>query len=75
MSEEEYPDDEYIDNENDPCGFDEIEDETIPLFKEEKIGFDEVVGGGIELKIENLSNHDHMMEEKVLDALRKGKLK
>jgi len=74
MSEEEYPEDEYIDSDNDPCGFDEVEDETIPLFKEEKIGFDEVVGG-IELKIKNLSNYDHMMEKKVLEALRTGKLK
>jgi len=66
---------EYIDNENDPQGVEEItkEDYSIPL-DEEKVNFDEVFES-VKTKITDLTNYDHMMEEKVLDALRKGKLK
>jgi len=66
---------EYIDNENDPQAVEKItkEEYTIPL-DEEKVNFDEVFES-VKTKITNLTNYDHMMEEKVLDALRKGKLK
>ena len=66
---------EIIHNENDPQAVEKItkEDYTIPL-DEEKVNFDEVFES-VKAKITNLSNYDHMMEEKVLDSLRKGKLK
>ena len=74
MSEEEYTDDEYIGKDNDPCG---VEVEGVDYFvvdDEEKIGFDEVFET-VKTKMVNLTNYDHMMEKKVLDSLRKGKLK
>ncbi len=66
---------EYIDNENDPQAVEKItkEEYTIPL-DEEKVNFDEVFES-VKTKITNLTNYDHMMEEKVLDSLRRGKLK
>ncbi len=66
---------EYIDFENDPQAVEEItkDDYTIPL-DDEKVDFDEVFET-VKTKIINLSNYDHMMEEKVLDALRRRKLK
>ena len=66
---------EYIDNENDPQAVEKIteEDYTI-LLDDEKVNFDEVFES-VKTKITDLTNYDHMMEKKVLDALRKGKLK
>lgn len=74
-NEEEYPQDEYIDNENDPQAVEKIteEDYTIPE-NDEKIEFDEIFET-VRTKITNLANYDQMMEKTVLDALRKGKLK
>jgi len=78
MSDEWYEDEdieEYITNENDPQAVEKItkEDFTI-LDNDEKINFDEVFET-VRTAITNLTNHDHMMEQKVLDALRRGKLK
>ncbi len=78
MSDEWFEDEEfeeYITDENDPQTVEKItkEEYTIPL-DEEKVNFDEVFES-VKTKITNLTNYDHMMEEKVLDALRKGKLK
>lgn len=74
-NEEEFSEDEYIDGENDPEWVEKIteEDYTIPE-NDEKIDFDEVFET-VRSKITNLTNHDKIMEEKVLDALRNGKLK
>ena len=73
--EEEFIDDEYIDSENDPQAVEEIrkEDYTIPD-NEEVVEFDEVFET-VKSQITNLSKYDHMMEKKVLNALRKGELK
>lgn len=76
MSEEEYTDDEYIGKDNDPCSVEKITEDNSILIeeKEEVIEFDKVFET-VRAKITNMTNYDHMMEEKVLDALRKGKLK
>ena len=73
--EDENFDDEYITDENDPQAVEKIteEDYTIPD-DEKKIDFDEVFES-VRAKITDLTNHDRMMEEKVLDSLRSGKLK
>ena len=75
MSDEWFEDEEYINDENDPEWVEKItkEDYTIPL-DDEKVNFDEVFDT-VRTKITNLTNHDHMMEQKVLDSLRRGKLK
>ncbi len=75
-NEEEYLDDEYIDSENDPETVEKIteeEDYTIPI-DDVKIEFDEVLEI-VKTKISNLTNYDKMMQEKVLDSLRRGTLK
>lgn len=76
MSEEEYIDDEYVDDNNDPHSVEEVtEPNSISIQDgEEIIAFDEVVET-IKTEITNFVNHDHMMEEKVLDSLRRGKLR
>jgi len=73
--EDENFDDEYITDENDPQAVEKIteEDYTIPD-DEKKIDFDEVFES-VRAKITDLTNYDRMMEEKVLDSLRSGKLK
>jgi len=73
---EEYIEEEkYIDNENDPQAVEKItEEDTVILLDETKMDFDEVFES-VKAKITNLTNYDHMMEEKVLDSLRRGKLK
>ena len=75
-SEEEYIDDEYIESENDPFSVIEItEKNSIGIEeKEEVIEFDKVYET-VKTKIVDFTNHDKMMEDKVLDALRSGKLK
>ena len=73
--EEEYLDDEYVKHHNDPHAVEKIEDEEYFVVQdEERVGFDKVFES-VKTKMVNLTNYDHMMEEKVLDALRKGKLK
>ena len=71
MSEEE-----YITNENDPHSVEKItENNSIRIEEnEETIEFDKVFET-VRTKITDFSNYDHMMEEKVLDSLRKGKLR
>ncbi len=78
MSDEWFEDEEfeeYITDENDPQSVEKItkEDYTIPL-DEQKIDFDEVFET-VRAKITDLTNYDHMMEKKVLDFLRRGKLR
>ncbi len=73
MSEEEYVDDEYIDSENDPEKVLIVpNDDYVISDNEEIVEFDEVFET-VRTKITNLTNYDHTMEEKVLDALRRGK--
>jgi len=74
--EDEEFDEEYIDDTNDPQLVEEIttkDDYTIPL-DEEKIDFDEIFET-VKSAITDLVKHDHMMNEKVLDSLMRGKLK
>lgn len=74
-NEEEYPDDEYIDNENDPQAVEKItEEDYTTIYDDEKIEFDEIFEI-VRAKITNLTNYDQMMEKKVLDSLRRDKLK
>jgi len=73
--EDEEFDDEYINNTNDPQAVEKItKEEDVISLDDVKMEFEEVFET-IKTKITDLSNYDHMMEEKVLDALRKGKLK
>jgi len=82
MVSEDYLDDEaqevveeevYINSENDPEKVSIVpEDDYVISDNEEVVEFDEVLET-VRTKITNLSNYDHMMEEKVLEALRKGK--
>jgi len=75
LSEEEYPDDEYINKDNDPCSVERVTDEDYFVVEDEQtVGFDEVFET-VSTEIVDFVKHDHMMEEKVLDALRRGKLK
>lgn len=84
MSEEEFIDDEaqevveeeeYIDSENDPEKVLIVPgDDYVTSDNEEIVGFDEVFEY-VKAKITDLTNYDHMMEEKLLDALRSGTLK
>lgn len=65
----------YIDEDNDPQKVEEIRKEDYTLIeKEEVIEFDEVFET-VRTKIHNLSNYDHIREERVLDSLRKGKFR
>jgi len=75
MSDEWFEDEEYLDSENDPQAVEKItkEDYTLPG-DEEIIEFDEVFET-VRTKISNLTNYDQMMQEKVLDSLRKRELK
>ena len=72
---EEYLEEEvYIDSENDPCAVEEVVDDYVVLEEEEEMDFDEVFET-VKSMIADLTTHDKEMEEKVLDALRSGKLK
>lgn len=70
---EDYLEEQYITNDNDPTRVEKIteEDYTIPE-KEEKIEFDKVIETVKTKMITNLTNYDHMMDQKVLDSLRRG---
>ena len=75
LSEEEYIDDEYIEEWNDPFAVKKITEEDYDDVTDEKIvDFDEVFES-VRCKITDLANYDRMMEKKVLDSLRKGTLK
>jgi len=73
---EEYIEEEkYIDNENDPQAVEKItEEDTVILLDDVKMDFDEVFET-VKTQITNLTNHDRMMEKKLLDSLRSGKIK
>jgi len=75
MSEEEFVDDEYIDDENDPEKIENItKDDDILPEEEETIGFEDVIQT-VSIKNVNLTNYDKIMEKKVFDSLRKGELR
>lgn len=76
FNEKEFVDDEYITNDNDPSRVEKIdEDNSIAIVENEiKIEHEEIEASP-KLTITNLANYDHMMEEKVLDALRKGRFR
>ena len=76
MSEEEViEEEEYINNDNDPEKVLIVpEDDYVTRDNEEIAQFDEVFEY-VRAEIMDLSNYDHMMEEKLLDALRNGELK
>jgi len=76
LQEEEGYSDEYIDEKNDPYSVKEITEENSVAIKEEEkvIGFDKVFET-VKAEVVDFVKYDHMMEEKVLDALRRGKLK
>ena len=68
-------DDEYINDENDPEKVLIVPaDDYVTSDNEEVVKFDEVFET-VRCAITNLSKYDHMMEKKVLDALRSGTLK
>ena len=82
MSEEEYDDEdqeiteeeEYIHSDNDPEKVLIVpEDDYVISDNEEIAQFDEVFEY-VRAKITDLTKYDHMMEEKLLDALRGGNL-
>jgi hypothetical protein len=66
--EEDYTDDEYIDNENDPYYADKVYDETLVIEKEEIVGFDPVFES-VRAKITDFTKHDQMMQKKFLEWL------
>ena len=76
MSEEEViEEEEYINSDNDPEKVLIVpEDDYVTRDNEEIAQFDEVFEY-VRAEIMDLSNYDHMMEEKLLDALRGGNLK
>ena len=75
-SEEDYPEDEYIDDSNDIWSGEKIteEDYTIPedeeLFEEKDIVYSIYARSDSAMK-----NHDIIMNQKVIDSLKKGKIK
>ncbi len=74
-SEEEFVDDEYLDEWNDPFEVKKIIEEDYDTVTDEKIvDFDDVFES-VRCKITDLTNHDNMMEKKVLDSLKRGILK
>ena len=80
MSEEEYDDEvieeeEYIDSDNDPEKVLIVPEDDYVISDNEKIvEFDEIFEY-VRAKITDLTKYDHMMEQKLLDALRRGNLK
>lgn len=75
MSDEWFEDEEYINSENDPEKVLIVpEDDYVISDNEEVIAFDEIFET-VKTMLTDLTKYDHMMEEKVLDALRMGKLK
>ncbi len=73
-SEEEYVDDEYIESENDPYAVEEVTEEDYAILDEEIVKEDEVVYSPDGRSEEDMKNHDLIMEKKVLDSLKRGKL-
>ena len=74
-SQEVIEEEEYIDSENDPEKVLIVpKDDYVISDNEEIVEFDEIFEY-VRAKITDLTNYDHMMEEKLLDALRGGTLK
>jgi len=79
MSEEEYDEiieeEEYVNSDNDPEKVLIVPEDDYVISDNEKITqFDEVFEY-VRAKITDLTKYDHMMEEKLLDALRRGDIK
>ncbi len=76
MQDDEYVDEEYIDEEDDPYNVKEITEENSISIKEEEevVEFDKVFET-VRAEIVDFVNYDQMMEKKVIDALRNGKLR
>ena len=76
MSEEDYIDDEYIQEDNDPYSVYEVTAEDLIIDNNEQIIEHEKILYSLDARSDRAMNqHDIMMGEKVLDSLRKGKLK
>jgi len=74
-SQEVIEEEEYVTSDNDPQKVLIVpEDDYVISDNEEIVEFDEIFEY-VRAKITDLTNYDHMMEEKLLDALRSGKLK
>jgi len=74
-SEEEYIDDEYLDELNDPFEVKKIIEEDYDTVTDEKIAdFDEVFES-VRCKVTDLAKYDNLMEKKVLDSLLRRTLK
>jgi len=72
---QEVEEEEYINSENDPTKVLIVPDDDYVISdNEEIVEFDEIFET-VRAKITNLIKYDRMMEEKVLDALRRGNLK
>jgi len=75
VSDEWFEDEECINSENDPEKVLIVpEDDYVISDNEEVIAFDEVFET-VKTMITDLTKYDKMMEDKLLDALRSGKLK
>lgn len=78
MTEKEFLDDEeYIDESNDVIQGIKVTEEEVTIVedKEEVIEHDEVIHSIHGRSQTAMQKHDHIMEEKVLDSLRRGTLK
>ena len=74
-SEEEYFDDEYIEEWNDPFNAKKIIEEDYDIVTDEKVTDFDTVFESVRCKITDLANYDSVMEKKVLDSLLRGTLK
>jgi hypothetical protein len=74
-SDDEYIDDEYIDEWNDPFDVKKVTEEDYDVVTDEKIANFDDVFESVRCKITDLTNYDSMMEKKVLDSLQRGTLK
>lgn len=76
VREEEYVDDEYVDSKNDPYHVEKVTQEDYVFFENEEIAqHEEILSSPIVRSDVVINRHDHLMEEKLLDALRGGKLR
>ncbi len=80
MSEEEFLDDEdeeYISDDNDVVQGIKVTEEEVTIVedKEEVIEHEEIIHSIHGRSAAAMQNHDHVMEEKVLESLRRGTLK
>ncbi len=78
MNEEEnFVDDEYITDENDPCKVEKITQEDYTIFeeKEEIIDHEKIIQSVQTQSDASFYKNDKIMEDKVLDSLKKGLIK